>query len=241
MRLTVEQRVLPAAVVRRASEERAAQIERATGRKPGKKQTKEIRDEVTLELLPQAFTRQASIGVWLNPVQRLLMIDAASPAKADLAVTALVKAVDGLALTLLQTVQSPAAAMSEWLSSGEPPAGFSVDRECELKSADESQASVRYARHPLDIDEVRRHIAEGKLPTRLALTWNGRVSLLLTDAMHVKKIGFVDGVFDGARSGADDAFDADAALATGELGRLVPDLIAALGGEPDAGTLALAA
>jgi recombination associated protein RdgC len=246
MKLVVEQRVVPSAVVKRRVDERAAQIEQATGRKPGKKQQKELKEEVLLDLLPQAFTKQAAIRVWLNPKDRLLMIDASSPAKADDVVTHLVKAADGLALTPLHTAQSPAAAMSEWLTTGEPPAGFSVDRECELKSPDETKSAVRYARHALDIDEVRQHIAGGKVPTQLALTWQGRVSLLLTESMQVKKIAFLEGVFEGGASGAgkpkaDEAFEADAAIATGELGKLLPDLIDALGGEHQPGVPALAA
>lgn len=241
MALVIEQRVLPSAVVRRRLEERVAQIEQATGRKPGKKQAKELKEEIVLALLPQAFTKQAAIKVWLDPKARLLMIDASSPAKADEVVTHLVKAVDGLQLAPLHTAQSPAAAMSQWLTSGEPPAGFSVDRECELKSGDETKSVVRYARHALDIDEVRQHIAAGKSPTQLALTWQSRVSLLLTDAMQIKKIAFLEGVFEGGKPGKDEAFDADAAIATGELGKLIPALIEALGGEHQPGAAALAA
>ena len=119
--------------------------------------------------------------------------------------------------------------------------GFSVDRECELKSPDETKSAVRYARHALDIDEVRQHIANGKVPTQLALTWQGRVSLLLTEAMQVKKIAFLEGVFEGGKPAKEEAFDADAAIATGELGKLIPDLIEALGGEHQPGVPALAA
>lgn len=240
--LTIEQRVLPSAVVKRRTDERVTQIEHTTGRKPGKKQTREIKEEAVLELLPQAFTKQAAVKVWLNPAQRLLMVDASSSARADDVVTHLVKALDGIVLAPLHTAQSPAAAMSQWLTLGEPPAGFSIDRECELKSADEMKSVVRYARHPLDTDEVRQHIAAGKVPTKLALTWRGRVSLLLTDAMQIKKIAFLDGVFEGgSKPKADEAFDADAAIATGELGQLIPDLIEVLGGEHEFGALAQAA
>ena len=242
MKLVIEQRVVPSAVIKREVDARVVQVEKATGRKPGKKQQKELKEEVLLELLPQAFTKQSAIRVWLNPKDRLLMIDASSPAKADDVVTQLVKAVDGMALTPLHTAQSPATAMSEWLTTGEAPAGFSVDRECELKSPDETKSAVRYARHALDIDEVRQHIAGGKLPTQLALTWQGRVSLLLTEALQIKKIAFLEGVFEGGGKPAkDDAFDADAAIATGELGKLIPDLFEALGGEQQPGIPALAA
>ena len=236
LKLMVEQKVLPAAVVKRRTEEMAKHIEQTTGRKPGKRQTREIKEAAVLALLPLAFTKQASMNVWLNPGQHLLMVDASSPARADEVVTQLVKALDGLSITLVQTAQSPAAAMSEWLVTGEPPAAFSVDRECELKSADEMKSVVRYSRHALDIDEVRQHIAAGKVPTKLALTWQGRVSFLLTETMQIKKLAFLDGVFEGQgsskeRAGKDEAFDADAAIATGELSRLIPDLIDALGGE----------
>jgi len=231
LKLATEQKVLPAAVVKRRVDEMAAQIEKSSGRKPGKKQKKELKEDAVLELLPQAFTKQAAINVWLDAQHMLLLIDASSPARADEVVSLLVKSFEGLSISHVATVESAAVAMTRWLASGEPPAGFTVDRECELKSADEMKSVVRYARHPLDTDEVRRYVNEGNLPTKLALTWQGRVSFLLTDTMQIKKITFLDGVFEGSKPGKDEAFDADAAIATGELRQLIPDLIEALGGE----------
>jgi len=231
LKLATEQKVLPGAVVKRRVDEMAAQIEKTTGRKPGKKQKKELKEEAVLELLPQAFTKQAAMNVWIDPQHMLLLVDAGSPARADEVVSLLVKSFEGLSISHVATAESAAVAMTRWLASGEPPPGFSVDRECELKSADEMKSVVRYARHPLDTDEVRRYVAEGKLPTKLALTWQGRVSFMLTDTMQIKKIAFLDGVFEGSKPGKDEAFDADAAIATGELRKLIPDLIEALGGE----------
>jgi len=229
LQLMIETRALPASVVNRKTRERVARIEASTGRKPGKKETREIKDDIRLELLPMAFTKESSVWVWIDPDERLLVIDAGSQARADEVVTLLVKSLAGLAVTLLNTSVSPTVAMSEWLITQEPPPGFSVDRECELKAADESRAVVRYARHPLDTDEVRQYVESGKLPTRLALTWDSRVSFVLTEGLQLKKLAFQDVVFEGA--GKDDGFDADAAIATGELRKLLPDLLAALGGE----------
>ncbi len=235
LKLMVEVKAVPAAVVKRKVQERLQQIEAATGRKPGKKEARELREDARLALLPMAFSKQSSLLVWIDPKAQLLVLDAASQAKADELMTALVKAVDGLAVQLVNTQTSAAAAMSGWLSTQEAPAGFSVDRECELKAADESKAVVRYTRHALDTDEVSQHIAMGKLPTRLAMTWNDRVSFVLTEALQIKKLAFLDVVFDGAAAaagdGRDDAFDADAAISTGELQQLIPELLEALGGE----------
>ncbi len=220
MMLMVERKALPSAVVKRRTDELVQQVEQASGRKPGKKQTKELKEQATLELLPLAFTKRSTVKVWIDAKQRLLMVDASSPARAGEVVTQLIKSLDGLTLTPLQTTELASVAMSDWLLTGEPPAAFSVDRECELKSEDEMKSVVRYARHPLDI---------------VALTWQGRVSFVLTETGQIKKIDFLDVVFEGrVRSDkADDAFDADAAIATGELVQLIPDLIEALGGELD--------
>ncbi len=238
VKLMTEQRVLPGSVVKKRIEEICAHIEQTTGRKPGKKQTKEIKEQATLELLPMAFTKQSSTLVWIDPVRHFLMIDASSQSKADEIVSLLVKALDGrIAVSSLQTSQSPGVCMAEWLTSGEPPSAFSVDRECELKSFDEMKSVVRYARHRLDTEEVRQHIVTGKLPTKLALTWQGRVSFMLTDTWQVKKLGFLDVVFESHKASSKgdkgENFDADAAIATGELSQLIPDLIDALGGEQD--------
>lgn len=240
LKLMVEQKMVPGSVVRRRTEEIAAHIELTTGRKPGKKQTKELKEQALLELLPQAFTRQAAVRIWIDPEARLLMVDATSAKRAEDVVTELVKAMPGFAVQPLQTTMSPAVAMSHWLSTGEPPQGFTVDRECELKSADEMKSVVRYARHNLDIDEVRAHITLGKQPTRLALTWAGRVSFVLTDLLQIKRLAFDDVVFEstkGSKSTPEEAFDADAAISTGELCQLIPDLINALDGELQPGAM----
>jgi len=231
LKLQIENKVLPASVVKRRSDEVAAHIEATEGRKPGKKERREIKDNVMLELLPMAFTKQSSVLVWIDPQARLLMLNAGSQGKADAVMTCLMEAVPGLTVELIQTTVSPAVAMSAWLVSHEGPAGFSIDRECELKSTDENKATVRYAKHPLDIDEVRLHIEGGKVPTKLAMTWSGRVSFLLTDNLQVKKLNFLEGVFENTSGEKEDKFDADMAITTGELGKLIPELLDALGGE----------
>jgi recombination associated protein RdgC len=248
LRLMSEQRVVPGSVVKRRTEEIASQIEQQTGRKPGKKQTKELKEQALLELLPMAFTKQGVTWVWIAPKSRLLVLDCGSQARADEVVTLLVKAINGLSLSLIQTEMSPAVAMSHWLGTGEAPYQFSIDRECELKSPDEMKSVVRYARHPLDTDEVKQHIEMGKMPTRVAMTWRDRVSFVLTEALQLKKLAFLDVVFEGetstsagSKTDKAEAFEADVAISTGELVQMMPDLLEALGGESltmaSAGTL----
>ena len=235
MKLMIEVKVIPASVVKRKVQEQLDHIEATTGRKPGKKERRDISEDARLALLPVAFTKQGSVQVWVDPTAGILVTDAGSQGKADEVMTWLIKAVNGLVVQLVNTQTSPSAAMALWLSTQEGPPDFTVDRECELKAADESRAVVRYTRHALDTEEVSQHIAMGKVPTRLALTWSDRVSFVLTDTLQLKKVSFLETVFEAASSAPgdtqDDNFDADVAIATGELRKLIPDLLEALGGE----------
>lgn len=240
LRFFVESKTIPGSVLARRVKEKADSIEQETGRRPGRKETKELKDEAKLDLLPMAFTKQAGNFVWIDSAARLLVIDASSQGRADEIVTLLVESLPGLSVSLLNTQTSPQAAMAHWLKEQEPPEGFTVDRECELKSASEEKSVVRYGRHPLDIEEVRGHIDAGKLPTKLALTWDDRVSFVLTEGGQLKKLSFLDAVFEGTKS-EDGGFDADVAISTGELVNLIPDLVKALGGEADVCSAAAAA
>ena len=241
LRFMVEAKVLPGSVLARRVNEKAERIEQETGRKPGKKEKRDLKDEAKLDLLPMAFTKQGSTWVWMDPQARTLVLDTSSQARADEVVSTLVELLPtGFAVALLSTQTSPQAAMSHWLKEQEPPVGFTVDRECELKAADEEKAVVRYARHPLDIEEVQAHIAAGKLPTKLALTWDDRVSFMLTEGLQLKKVSFLDTVFE-EKAADDGGFDTDVAIATGELSKLIPDLIEALGGEAESGIASAAA
>jgi recombination associated protein RdgC len=233
LRSCVERKAVPTSVVKPMLEQRLQKIEADTGRRPRGKALRELKEGIVHELLPRAFAKRSHTLVWLDAKTRRVLVDAASVKKADALVTRLAELLGGnLRLSLLQTRTSPATAMAEWLATRDAPAGFSIDRDCELKQPDSGKASVRYARHPLDIDEMALHIQQGKLPTQLAMTWNGRVSFVLTEALTLKKIKLLDVVLEGNAPAKDeDHFDADVAISTGELSRLIPDLVQALGGE----------
>jgi len=241
LKLCTERRALPASAVKAALDERIEKHKAETGlERVSARIKKEMKEEVVQDLLPRAFSKKSSTLLWLDPVHKFLVVDSSSLAGADKVVTALVEAlseVPGALPTLgarpVQTQTSAAAAMSHWLTTQEAPWNFSVDRDCELKAPDEQKSAVRYSRHTLEIDEVAQHIAAGKLPTQLALTWNERVSFVLTETGLVRKLKLLDVVMDGVQEGGkdDDGFDTDAAILTGELSALIPDLLEALGGE----------
>jgi recombination associated protein RdgC len=193
---------------------------------------KEIKEAVTDELLPRAFAIRRKTYVWIDPVDHWLVIDAASLGKADEVVEMLHKTLDDISLTLIKTQMSPSMAMTSWLMGGDTPSSFTVDQDCELRGKGDAAAAVRYVRHTLEDDEVKKHIETGKEVTRLGLTWNNKISFVLHDNLQLKRIVPLDLIRDEAKaSEQDDAFDTDFAIMSGELKQLLPALVDVLGGE----------
>jgi recombination associated protein RdgC len=235
-KLQFQSKKIPASYIQEKVDELADEIERTTGRKPGKNARKDLAEQAKHEALPRAFPKTSAVRVWFAREARLLCIETGSSGVADEVVTALIAAAPALQVQSLQTAESPAACMAAWLMDSQAPANFSIDRDCELQGSDEQRAKVRYANHPLDIDEVRAHLTSGKMPTKLAMSWNERVSFELSPDLVLKKIRFLDLAFEGRpQVSGDEAFDADFALATGELVQLLPALIDGLGGASDLG------
>jgi len=234
--LGTEKKLLPNTVINQVAKARAAEMEEAQGFAPGKKAMKELKERVADELLPRAFSIRSNVWTWIDPVNGWLVVDAASPAKADEVIKLLLKAVDKLPLESLRVQRSPVGVMTEWLQADDAPAGFTVDMDTELRATGESKAAVRYVRHTLEADEVRRHIAAGKQCTRLAMTWDSKISFVLTESLAIKGIKPLDVIAEKESStkNDDERFDGDFMLMSGELAKLMADVVEALGGEAKA-------
>ncbi len=226
--LKSEEKILPASVINDFAQDKADEIEAQQGFKPGRKQFKEIKEAVLSEMLPKAFARRRKTSIWLAPEQGWLIVDASTPAKAEEALDALRDTLDELPARLVKTGMSPVTIMSEWLLADDVPAPFTVDAECELRSPSEENATVRYIRHSLDGDEIRAHLSAGKLPTRLAVTYDDRVSFILTDSLELRRVAFLDLVQEKSAEVADTTdlqIEGDFAILTGELTKVLDGLM----------------
>ena len=234
--LGTEKKLLPGSVINQVAKAKAAELEEQQGFPPGKKAMKELKERVADELLPRAFSIRSNVWTWIDPVNGWLVVDAASPAKADDVVKMLLKAVDKMPLESLRVQRSPVSVMTGWLEADEAPYGFTIDQDTELRATGESKAAVRYVKHTLEPDDIRRHIAAGKQCTRLAMTWNDRISFVLTESLAIKGVKPLDVIKenDTVTHSDDERFDNDIVLMTGELAKMLADVVEALGGEAKA-------
>lgn len=237
--LQVEERILPASVINDEVQKRAKAQEKEQGFPLGRKQRREIKDLVVDELLPRAFTKKRRTYAWIDPEGKTLAIDAPSEAKALEIINQLLACERSLDVNFLPVKSRPQSSMADWLASNEAPSGFTIDQDCELKSVTDDKSAVKYANSILEDGcgvggQIKEHLAAGKLPTRIAMTWNDRISFVLTDNLEIKRLAFLDIIKEHAAQDAEtaaDQFDSDFALMAGELQRFIRALVDALGGE----------
>lgn len=236
MVLGTEQKLLPASVIRQVTAERAARQAEEQGFPCGRKQLRDLRLQVAEELKARALCRRSETRAWIDGTGRWFVVDSASAKRAEDVIEVLRATLGSFAVVPLATERSPAVAMASWLNQGEAPANFSLDDSLELRAADKTPSVIRYTHCPPESHELRARLASGMMPTRLGLTWKGRISFVLTDKLVIRQVEFLELSEDTAEP--EDAevdpverFDAELLLMAGELREMLADLIEALGGE----------
>lgn len=234
--LRKEEKILPGPVVKEAVEERAEAIEVEQGRKVRKKEKEEIKEQVMLEMLPQAFSRNRRCFAYLAPQDGVLVVDAGSAKQAEDLASTLRKSLGSLPVRPPAVEQAPAFTFTGWLNESiDHPATIVLGSECELKDPSEDGGVVRCKGLDLKADEIRNHLETGMQVTKLALTWDDNVSFVLDEELGIRRLKFGETLQDQLDGvDADDAmakFDAAFTIMTLELSRLIPGLLEALGGE----------
>ncbi|MBH3007341.1 recombination-associated protein RdgC [Serratia ureilytica] len=230
-----EEKILPSPVIKQELLAKIERLEAEQHRKLKKTEKDALKDEVLHSLLPRAFSRFNQTFMWIDTVNDLIMVDAASAKRAEDTLALLRKSLGSLPVVPL-TMESPIElTLTEWVRSGEMPAGFAIQDEAELKAILEEGGVIRCKKQNLISDEIAVHIEAGKLVTKLAVDWQERIQLMLSDDGSLKRLKFADTLReqndDIDRDDFAQRFDADFILMTSELAALIKNTIEALGGE----------
>lgn len=228
-----QDRLLPAAVIREALEEKVDEVATREGRPVGRREKRQLRDDIVTQLLPRAFTQSRLRHAYIDTQLGLIVVDSGTPRQAEELLSQLRESVGSLKVTPLAVSRNPGLVLTQWLEK-RPPRGFALADECELREPVDQGAIVRGRRIDLAGGDVQPHVAGGLQVSRLAIEWHDRIACVIGDDLGLRRLKFLDGVInEAAETDTEDAlarFDADFALMAMELSHFIPDVIKAFGG-----------
>ena len=227
------ERILPGSVVRDALKQKVDEIEKSQCRKVYRKEKDELKDEIVQTFLPRSFLKHKVTFALL--LDDMIIIDATSAKQAEELLSTLREVLGSLPVRPLAVKLAPSATFTDWMKRQQASNGLHLLDECELRDTHEDGGIVKCKRQDLGSDEVQKHLAAGKLVTKLSLAYSDKLSFLLDDKLAIKRIRFEDLLQEQAeQDGGEDAAGvavASLAIMAGTFAEFVPALLEALGGE----------
>lgn len=236
-----EDKLLPAAVVNQELSRKIRKISEEEARPVSGRERKKLKAEVLDELLPRAFSRPSRLDAYLDRKHGWLVLDTSSRKSAENALSTLRDAIGSFPAVPLAPQKPPRQLMTEWLTTGELPAGLALADECELRDPSGAGGAVMRCRHQdLASDEIQEHLRNGKQVYQLGLEFDDRIGFVLGEDLVIRKLRFFDVVTEELDDTDDESAHAELqasfALMTLELGRLLDKLEAWFGlARPEAG------
>jgi recombination associated protein RdgC len=231
LRLRSQTRLLPAAAVNEALEERLAEFRSRTERDPSRREKRQLKDEIHAELMPKALLKSERVRGFCLIREQLIGIDTAAEAQAERFLDKLRDALGSLQVTPLKFKQ-PVGGLIHKVFLGDGPREFRPGREARMQDPAAGAATVSWLDIDLTDDDVRRHVRNGLKLTRLGMVFDDVASLVIdTDGVVRKlKLQGMDQAEDTDDEDPVARLDAEFVLLTGVTRRLVQALEKSLGG-----------
>lgn len=230
-----EKKNIPASAIRERLDEKVAKLEAEQSRKLKRTEIASLKDEILQQLLPNTLPKVTRTLMWVDTQASLIIVDASSARRAEDVNALLRKSIGSLPVVPL-TMETPVeTTLTEWVRSGELPAGLLLGSDATLKAVLEEGGTATVKGQDLLSDDVAAHIESGKVVVKVGLDWQERIQFALTSDATIARLRFSETMKeqndDIDREDFAQRFDADFVLFTGEIMALLNTLISGLGGE----------
>lgn len=166
--LKVEERDLKAKIITEAVNKKVAEIESNESHTVTAKEKREIKENVTQELMPKALTSSYLVLVWIDLAKSRIIINETSDSKCEAPLNLLRECLGSLPAIPIATMKTPSVEMTQWVKEGVPE-GFLLGDSCTLYEPMDTGNTITIKGQDLSSDEVQNHIRQGKHVKKLGL------------------------------------------------------------------------
>lgn len=225
--LQIEEKILPATVVRQELNEKIKSIEAEQDRKVRQKEKLSLKDEVVLTLLPRAFTKFTRVHAYIDTKNQWLVVNTTNASKTEQFINMFKKSVTDHVRPFNLKKVSPI--ITHWLKTQDYPNTFAIEKACVLQDPNQQTRIIRCQHQDLFASGIQALIKDGCAAKQLALSWEDRVHFVLADEFSLRSVQYQDDVLSQADEMGietkNQQFDADFAIMTLTLSKLFSDLL----------------
>lgn len=228
--LQLEEKILPASVVQQELGKKVKQIEAAENRKIGQKQKLSLKDEITMTLLPRAFTKFTRLYAYIDTNNQWLVLGTANAKMTEQFMTIFKKSFSDV--TPLSEPKKLSAKMTQWLKHQDYPSTFAIEKACVLQDPNQEARMIRCQQQNLFASSIQALLQDGCHVKQIALSWQDRLNFVLAHDFSIRSIQFQDELIAEAKEleaeTKQQQFDADFLIMSQTFASLLKDLTSLL-------------
>jgi recombination associated protein RdgC len=225
--LQIEEKILPASVIRYELHEKIKAIELMENRKVYHKEKLSLKDEITLTLLPRAFSKYTKLYGYIDTRNQWLILDTNNAKKAEQFISLFKKSVTDKIHPF--DLKKLAPIITQWLKNQNYSSDFSIEKACVLQDPNQQNRIIRCQHQDLFAPSIQGLIKEGCEAKQLALTWQDRIHFVLNETFLLSSIKYTDDITSQAGDMEAETkqqhFDADFLIMMETLALLLKDLL----------------
>jgi len=226
-RFRFAQKVLPGSVIKQAVADECAKIEQDTGRKPGKKEKREIKETIIADLAAQAFVRTTDVIAYFRTATNQLLVPTLSKTIGDKLMSKLVMAVESVkteTIHVSNVTQGLTARLTKWLDDEEDAFGeFEPVNEVDLEQ-DERSVRVKMIALQQARSTLTSSLEQGFTVNALGLAFDGD-DFKLTHDFKLRAISLLDPEEVSEETEDEPGFEAQAAIEVDRIGKIIDALV----------------
>lgn len=228
LKVRTESKILPSSVINKKLADKVEQLEQKLQRKLKKSERLSLKDELMIDLLPQAFTKDQYTYVWINHRDNFIAVSSSSFKNAEDVLTLLRKELGSLAITPLSSEQPADKIFTQWLREDKAAEKFIIHNDALLIDPIDT-GKIKLTKEDLTTDAVKNYLDAGRTVESLSLVYKEQTSLTINTSLVFSKIGYssemLDKNDDFTPEEKERRVEVDFLLVAEELSSLISDLM----------------